>query len=61
MSALDYGRNLARAFGARLHVLHVVDVIATSSAAVLSRRARAIPRQGDCRRHDQLQNGARRG
>lgn len=31
-SALTYGRNLARAFGARLHVLHVADVIATSAA-----------------------------
>ena len=32
MNALTYGRNLARAFGARLHVLHVADVIATSAA-----------------------------
>ena len=24
-AALDYGRNLARAFGGRLHLLHVVD------------------------------------
>jgi len=31
-SALTYGRNLARAFGGRLHVLHVADVIATSAA-----------------------------
>jgi len=31
-SALTYGTNLARAFGARLHVLHVADVIATSAA-----------------------------
>jgi nucleotide-binding universal stress UspA family protein len=30
--ALTYGSNLARAFGARLHVLHVADVIATSAA-----------------------------
>jgi len=31
-SALTYGRNLARAFGGRLHVLHVADVISTSAA-----------------------------
>ena len=31
-SALNYGKNLARAFGARLHVLHVADVISTSAA-----------------------------
>ena len=31
-SALTYGRNLARAFDARLHVLHVADVISTSAA-----------------------------
>lgn len=31
-SALTYGRNLARAFGAQLHVLHVADVISTSAA-----------------------------
>jgi len=31
-NALAYGRNLARAFGARLHVLHVADVISTSAA-----------------------------
>ena len=31
-SALAYGRNLARAFGGRLHVLHVADVISTSAA-----------------------------
>ncbi len=31
-SALTYGRNLAAAFGARLHVLHVADVISTSAA-----------------------------
>jgi nucleotide-binding universal stress UspA family protein len=31
-SALTYGCNLARAFGARLHVLHVADVISTSAA-----------------------------
>ena len=30
--ALTYGRNLARAFGGRLHVLHVADVISTSAA-----------------------------
>ena len=31
-SALAYGRNLARAFGGHLHVLHVADVISTSAA-----------------------------
>ncbi len=31
-NALAYGRNLARAFGSRLHVLHVADVISTSAA-----------------------------
>ena len=31
-SALTYGRHLARAFGARLHVLHIADVISTSAA-----------------------------
>jgi len=31
-SALTYGRNLARAFDGRLHVLHVADVISTSAA-----------------------------
>ena len=31
-NAIVYGRNLARAFGARLHVLHVADVISTSAA-----------------------------
>ena len=31
-NALAYGTNLARAFGARLHVLHVADVISTSAA-----------------------------
>lgn len=31
-SALTYGENLARAFGGRLHVLHVADVISTSAA-----------------------------
>ena len=30
--ALTYGDNLARAFGGRLHVLHVADVISTSAA-----------------------------
>ena len=30
--ALTYGNNLARAFGGRLHVLHVADVISTSAA-----------------------------
>ena len=32
-SALEYGRNLARAFGARLHVLHVAARVASMSAA----------------------------
>jgi universal stress protein A len=32
LSALNYGRNLARAFGGRLHVIHVADVISTSAA-----------------------------
>jgi nucleotide-binding universal stress UspA family protein len=32
ISALNYGRNLAHAFGGRLHVLHVADVISTSAA-----------------------------
>jgi universal stress protein A len=31
-NALAYGKNLARAFGGRLHVLHVADVISTSAA-----------------------------
>jgi len=31
-SALTYGRNLARAFGGKLHVLNVADVISTSAA-----------------------------
>ena len=31
-SALTYGKNLARAFGGRLHVLHVANVISTSAA-----------------------------
>ncbi len=31
-NALNYGRNLARAFGGRLHVVHVADVISTSAA-----------------------------
>ena len=31
-NTLAYGRNLARAFGSRLHVLHVADVISTSAA-----------------------------
>jgi universal stress protein A len=30
--ALSYGRNLARVFGGRLHVLYVADVISTSAA-----------------------------
>jgi nucleotide-binding universal stress UspA family protein len=32
-AALVYGRDLARAFGARLHVLHVVDATVVMSAA----------------------------
>ena len=32
MTALTYGQNLASAFGGRLHVLHVADVIPTSAA-----------------------------
>lgn len=31
--ALDYGRALARVFGARLHLLHVVEVFVVDSAA----------------------------
>ena len=31
-NALVYGKDLARAFGARLHVLNVADVISTSAA-----------------------------
>ena len=30
--ALSYGQNLTRAFGGRLHVLHVADVIATTAS-----------------------------
>jgi universal stress protein A len=30
--ALDYGRNLARAFGGRLHVVHITDVVSTTAA-----------------------------
>lgn len=32
LSALNYGKNLARSFGSRLHVIHVADVISTSAA-----------------------------
>jgi nucleotide-binding universal stress UspA family protein len=32
-AALTYGRNLARAFGAKLHVLHVAENVAATSAA----------------------------
>ncbi len=32
MHALTYGKNLAHAFGGRLHVIHVADVISTSAA-----------------------------
>lgn len=32
MHALTYGKNLARAFGGRVHVIHVADVISTSAA-----------------------------
>jgi nucleotide-binding universal stress UspA family protein len=32
-AALDYGRALSRAFGAKLHVLHVVDAVVATSAA----------------------------
>ena len=32
MQALTYGKNLAQAFGGRLHVLHVADVISVSAA-----------------------------
>ena len=32
-TALAYGRTLARAFGARLHVLHVVDDVKATTAA----------------------------
>jgi nucleotide-binding universal stress UspA family protein len=32
-TALNYGRELARRFGATLHVLHVVDDLAARSAA----------------------------
>ena len=32
-AALNYGRNLARAFGATLHVLHVVDDVTSRAAA----------------------------
>ena len=32
-TALDYGRSLARVFGARLHVLHVVETFVVDSAA----------------------------
>ena len=32
-AALEYGRNLARAFGATLHVLHVAERVAAMSAA----------------------------
>ena len=31
-NAIVYGQNLARAFGARLHVFHVADTISTSAA-----------------------------
>jgi nucleotide-binding universal stress UspA family protein len=33
VSALEYGRNLARTFGARLHVVHVVARVAPMSAS----------------------------
>jgi len=32
VSALNYGRNLAHAFGGRLHVVNIADVISTSAA-----------------------------
>jgi nucleotide-binding universal stress UspA family protein len=32
-AALDYARSLARAFGAKLHLLHVVDAVVATSAA----------------------------
>ncbi len=32
-AALAYGRNLARAFGGKLHVLHVVDRVVATTAA----------------------------
>jgi len=34
MVALAYGRDLARSFGATLHVIHVVDDVGTSAAAM---------------------------
>jgi len=34
-AALTYGRNLARAFGAKLHVLHVAESVTTTIAAEL--------------------------
>jgi nucleotide-binding universal stress UspA family protein len=39
-AALAYGRNLARAFGGKLHVLHVVDrVVATTAAEFFPTRS----------------------
>ena len=32
-AALEYGRNLARAFGGRLHVLHVAEIMTPSAPA----------------------------
>ena len=40
--ALEYGRTLARTFGARLHVLHVVEAFAVDSMA-FGAAAAAIP------------------
>jgi nucleotide-binding universal stress UspA family protein len=45
-SALDYGRNLARAFGGNLHVLHVVrNVLEAAGAEVFpSQRSKSRSR-----------------
>ena len=39
-NALVYGENLARAFGGRLHVLHVADVISTRRPGTSARTPR---------------------
>lgn len=41
--ALQYARELARRFGAELHVLHVVDVVSPSSMAGIGSYAAAAP------------------
>ena len=48
--ALEYGRNLARAFGGTLHLLHAVDSVVLASAAEFSRMVRGTWRPNSSRR-----------